>query len=457
MKTKILFITLPLLFVGAVASAQVGGSAAGSAGYGVATPSVVATPGTVTSMPTQIMPINDDDAGFVQFNNLTVTSVSSGSAPGEIIATINGGPIPMMDATTNSAAVMSASPGSAAVSASTQVMNCWKFSSKDSTVKTAIPCPTPRATNTTSQAVTSQNQIQPTAASGAADASTGVSAPAYYPMQVGYRIEVSAATQLLLRDRTRATIGSFSAGDQINVFGYYNSDGSIEAYLARDLSKPVERQTLQLNNMTLIGISGTSLPATLAVTQINYNPCYRYDLREVKTTIVCPMGATTFSTNSGIKVNEAISPNWRMQRKYAIVVDANTILLDRNRKVLTLADLKEGDELNIYGETSDNAETVTADIVRDMSLPATPVSMSGTVTALNADGSFAMQTNDGRAVTVQNPIKVGTSITVQGMYDRRASILSSITQFYFGPTMTTLPYPMPASPVMMKTSTTLTQ
>ena len=101
-------------------------------------------------------------------------------------------------------------------------------------------------------------------------ASTQTPNGAIYPYPIRYqpyRIEVDATTELSLRDRTSAGLSDFAAGDQINVFGYYNTDGSIQAYLVRDLSKPMQTQSLQLNNIEIVSLSGTSTPATIAVTQ----------------------------------------------------------------------------------------------------------------------------------------------------------------------------------------------
>jgi hypothetical protein len=271
--------------------------------------------------------------------------------------------------------------------------------------------------------------------------------PSPYPIRYQpYRIEVDSSTHLLLRDRTAAGLGDFASGDQINVFGYYNSDGSIQAYLIRDLSKPAQDEFLQLNNVDLISISTGSTPTQLVVAQQTGYPCYGFDATgNSKTSIACPMGVVSPTTPvngmmlQNIPVPAAIAPNWMMMRKYVVNVDANTILLDSNRAKLALTDLRVGDQLNIYGDTKDNGQTLNADIVRDLSIPAIPSTYEGKITQVNTDGSFAIQTNDGRTITVKNLFQVGATVQITGVLDRLTNILSQVSNLFFGNIGITVP------------------
>ncbi len=326
--------------------------------------------------------------GFIQFNNLTIVSVSGVTAPAEILASASGFPIEAM----NGAKTNAPSPSMA---------NCLQYQAQDSENGAAIPCPV-------------RSDV--------------------------YRIEVDASTQLSLRDRTAATLGDLAPGDRINVFGDYASDGTIHAYLVRDVSKPVEMQTIQLNNVALVFASGTNLPATLAVTQEQSAPCYYFGANgnnTEKRSYACPLGLPSFSSSSNqsmqnVQAPPSLTPTWMSLRKYAVNVDAHTILLDRNRTRLSISDLKIGDRLNVYGETSDNGQTVTADIIRDLSQPLAASNYTGSVTKINSDGSFVIQTNDGRTITVQNQIQVGATVTLRGVLDEAQGILSQISQIYFG-------------------------
>lgn len=252
-----------------------------------------------------------------------------------------------------------------------------------------------------------------------------------FPVSQTYRIEVDSNTEFMLRDRTAAQLSDFSAGDQINVYGYYNTDGSIQAFIVRDLSKPVETTSMQLNNVTLVSVSASTTPATLAVTQTVTAPCLGFDSNGSALSIACPMGVSSFSANpatANVTPPAALMPNWVMLRKYVVNVDSRTIILDRNRGELSLASLTPGDSLNIYGETSDNGQTITADIIRDLSIPPAATTITGTVSQVNADGSFVIRTTDGRTLTVQNPISAGETVTLQGILNSAENIVSQISQ-----------------------------
>jgi hypothetical protein len=247
-----------------------------------------------------------------------------------------------------------------------------------------------------------------------------------------YRIEVDASTRLLLRDRTAGTPADFSAGDMINVFGFYNSDGSIQAYLVRDLSKPAVDEFLQLNNVEVVSISANTIPATLIVTQTGGFPCYGFGAggTTMKQTIACPLGAGV-SANSpalaNLTVPTALVPSWQLLRKYVVTLDGQTLLLDNNRTNISLSDIRFGDQLNVYGDTTDNGQTIRADILRDLSLPSAPSTFSGKVTQMNADGTFVVQTNDGQTITVQNPIQVGAAMQLTGLLDWLTNVLVQVS------------------------------
>jgi len=344
----------------------------------------------------------------VQFNNLTVESVSSASVPAEIVATGGG------------------------IGVDTPPVTCLVFPSATAAGGAPTACPMLPAPTPASPSPTKANT-----SAGAGSSGSGIGTPAtpLQPYYEGfYRVEVSATTELMLRDRSSASLSDFTQGDQINVFGYYNTDGSIQAYLVRDISKPEVTQTMQLDNVTLNSISGTSIPATLAVTQASGYPCYGFT-GNTPATIACPMGVSSFSANpatANATALPSLMPIWQMLRKYVVTVDAQTIILDRNRTELSLSSLNLGDSLNVYGESSDNGQTIAADIIRDLSIPATASVYSGTVTAVNADGSFVIHTGNGQTLTVQNPIVVGQTVTVHGLLNPSNSTISSVSNITIG-------------------------
>ena len=90
---------------------------------------------------------------------------------------------------------------------------------------------------------------------------------------------------------------------------------------------------------------------------------------------------------------------------------------------------------------------MTADIVRDLSIPATPSTYTGTVTQVNADGSFVFQTNDGQTITIQVPVQVGAVLQLTGLLDRLQNVLSQVTSIVSSTSNVLyppVPAPMPA-------------
>lgn len=347
----------------------------------------------------------DGNNAIMQFNNLTIQSVSANTPPAEIVASTN---VYILE---KNESKPGATPATPAVPSSIQV-KCLKYLNKESGSGTAITCPTPAT-----QAVTS----------------TSASAMVY-PYRGGmYKIEVSATTHLMLRDRTAATLTDFTVGDQINVFGIYNQDGSVDALIVRNISKPVEKQFVQLNNVDLVSVSATTAPATLTVVQQIANPCYGFG-KEGNTkqgVIACPMGLKSFSDNSStqnVVAPQALMPIINQSRKYVVQVDAQTIIMNRERGSLTLGDLKIGDKLNIYGATQGNGEVIDADLVRDLSQPPMAQNYSGKVTQVNSDGSFMIQADGGETYTVQNPIQVGATVQLKGLLDQLQKVISQVSQ-----------------------------
>ncbi len=445
------------------------GVGVGQSGGGQASPAIIVSP------PMPIAPPPMIESGFIQFNDLTVESVSATNPPAEILATY---PTPVIVPMIYNGAAGASTPGSAGASAGSATVapsaaptglsassaTCYRFDSENSATGQAIACPIPpTAVPPTVTSTPSSDAAPPAMTPSTATAmpmmpATSGTVPAIYPYPypirtAAYRIEVDASTKLYLRDRTPATLNNFAAGDQINLFGYYNADGSIQAYLVRDLSKPAQSEFLQLNNVDLVSISASATGATLVVAQQSVYPCYGFGASgNAKQSIACPMGVQSSPSSApnsalqNIQVPSALMPIWNVARKYVVNVDAQTILLDSNRTKLQLSDLQVGDELNVYGETSDGGQTLNADIVRDISIPPVAQTYGGTVTQVTSDGSFVIQTSDGRTITVQSPIQVGATLQLTGVLDRLANVLSQVTSIITGSTtIPPTPVPLPAS------------
>lgn len=394
-----------LLIAAAVASAQTAGVSVNGSSSGVI--NILPAPG---SAPV-IFPLPTPDTGFIQFNNLVIESVSASSPPAEILAGYSY-PIPLMGATSRASDSSNmSSAGQARVPAAAG--QCYRFKSQNSNAGQSVHCPTPPSTNPSAVSTTPGMPSSPGVGGGTMP---------IYPRP--YRIEVDSSTRLILRDRTDASLSDFSAGDKINIFGYYNNDGSIQAYLVRNLSKPMQQEFIQLNNAELISISATSTPVTLVVAQAQGYPCYGFGVGgNARAQIACPMGVNL----PNVQAPSALLPNWMMMRKYVVSIDNQTVILDRARDKLNLSDLMVGDELNTYGDTTDSGQTIKADIIRDLSIPAQAATYSGKVIQVTSDGSFVIQTADGRSITVQNPIQTGLTVSVTGLLNRLTNILSNIS------------------------------
>ncbi|MDO8516226.1 MAG: DUF5666 domain-containing protein, partial [bacterium] len=358
--------------------------------------------------------------------------------PAEILASDQYNIYPMMGASESAASGVAAQTAPQATAPSS--VTCISFASRDSASGNTVACPKPAAVVPSSA---------PSAEVKSENSADIMLYPSIMPIRYQpYRIKIDASTRLYLRDRRAATLGDFTSGDKINVFGYYNADGSIQAYLVRDLSKPVISEFIQLNNVTLVSISATSRPATLVVAQSQWYPCYGFGVDGgARQSMPCPMGVMSPAGNAAMKdlaSPQMIVPEWAMMRKYVVRIDAGTVILDSNRTQLQLSDLRVGDELNVYGETLDNGQTISADIVRDLSVPATPKTLNGTVSQVNADGSFVIKTDDGQVITVSNSIKVGVRVEVTGLLNRLKNILSEVSSIIIG-SGRGYPVPMPAT------------
>ncbi len=145
-------------------------------------------PASLPTMPTITLPL--PAGNWVQFDGLIVTAVTSNQAP---------------------AVIQAIDPGQMANGSAAAI--CLSF--PDQTAASSIP--------TTCPAI----------ASGTA-----------------YQIQINADTEVLLRNRTPGVIANITPGDQINAYGAYTPDGTLQATVVRDLSKPQ------------IGIAPTTLPIT---------------------------------------------------------------------------------------------------------------------------------------------------------------------------------------------------
>jgi hypothetical protein len=252
--------------------------------------------------------------------------------------------------------------------------------------------------------------------------------------ETSYRIQIETDTILLLKNRARATLADFATGDIINVYGFYNQDGTIRGLVVRDLSKPIEKTFVQLENLEVIGILSQS-PLVLAVVHAPTFPCYSFQTG-AKSIYPCPLGLKSLDESPrarGLTVPESVRPNLIALRKYEIKFNANTATHDRNRKVILPTAIEIGDKLNIYGSyLGSDAYEIEADIVRDLSKPNEVIdtgAYDGIITQINnGDGTFYMRRRDGTIFTVDNPVLIGNFLSIKGKVDEVFKTITNVTQ-----------------------------
>jgi hypothetical protein len=200
---------------------------------------VSSTVTTITSVGSPIY-VSNPGAGYIQLNGLTISSiVSSGNMPVQILATSPDYPTQLITLNTSGATVLP----STVMTPTT----CEEFTSDAATTGMAITCPIPPVASAPS---VSTSTITPSSTSF------------YYDP---YTLVVNAATNLLLSDRSSASIGDLVPGDQINVYGYY-SNGTIDAEVIRDLSRSVGTSAI---GSTISSSSSSAMVASTLQSEIN--------------------------------------------------------------------------------------------------------------------------------------------------------------------------------------------
>lgn len=211
----------------------------------------------------------------------------------------------------------------------------------------------------------------------------GVAFPCPVPHSSVYMIKVDAGTILMLKNRTRAQVADFVAGDHINVYGFMDRDtNAISALIVRNLDKPAGRKYLQINNIEVAVAPGSTSPASMIVFQKYITPCLDYGEREFGgLPFPCPRGievkelgmkigvgkaAENDISTSAIAVTQGYFP---LPRKYEVRITANTKIMDRNRIALPISSIETGDTLNIYGYYTTGSSVMNAVVIRDLSKP----------------------------------------------------------------------------------------
>lgn len=267
------------------------------------------------------------------------------------------------------------------------------------------------------------------------EASRGENIDCPKPMEVGsiaYRILVGPETTLLLRTKKSANLAGFASGDLINVFGRYNADGTIQGLIIRNLSKPIEQNFIQLNNVEVLGL-GKSIPSTFLVIQGVGASCTTFEGTR-KRDVSCPKG---LDSPFAAPWSELVIPEGRgaTTRSYEIRVNQGTKILDYNRRKISIEEVVERDMLNVYGSYSDDtAKVIAAEIIRKITGAETSKTLrvEGIVTQVSTgDDTITVRTRSGKLMTLQNPLTVGAFVSVQGTFDEIKKSLKEIKEILF--------------------------
>jgi len=248
-----------------------------------------------------------------------------------------------------------------------------------------------------------------------------------------YRVKIVPETKLSLRDSTAGTLAQFSAGDHVTVRGVYVDDGVVRGLSIKNISKPVEKNYVQINNVEVLGASAGN-PNAFIVFRRTGDGCLSF--ADGKKTISCPVGIKSLAGYSGaskIVVTDRVKSYLDFAEKYEVRLTGTTSVLDRNRKTANASDISAGDKLNVYGVFLNNEQTLfEAEIVRDLSLPYMKPAAeryTGTIVQLNAgDGSFVLRTRDGRLLTAKNPFQTNSFVSIKGLLDEKTDVVSGLSE-----------------------------
>ncbi len=244
-----------------------------------------------------------------------------------------------------------------------------------------------------------------------------------------YEINFTKDTVLLLRNNQRAAVSDFAVGDKINVYGHFEGEILLAA-IARNLSKPEEKEFIQLNNLVVIEKSGNMIKAA----RKKDSPCYSYGETGIgaKRDAGCPVPLPLRSDEiSAPTVVPEIAKYPEMYYPFNIQVTDRTFLLLRDKQKATINDFAVGDKINVYGlHSGENISEIEALIMRNLSKPPKEpekATINGKVIEVKSDGSFVIQAQDGRTVAV-DPINLkDAEVTVSGLFDEAAQKMTETT------------------------------
>lgn len=217
-----------------------------------------------------------------------------------------------------------------------------------------------------------------------------------------YQISVQSDTILLLKNRSRASIGDFAVGDHINVFGFMDRGTSgVQALIVRDLDKPaLGSRYVQLNDLTVVAAPDSSAaPATFQAARKGIEPCLDFSSVSAPSgvTAPCPLGVDLNTAVPAAAASGASLEFYRpFQQFYSVHVSSLTRILNASRQIMALGNIQAGDHVNIYGRYNPSNRTIEALIVRDLSVPRNSIGTASLVVTATAKNIVCITTPCGQ-------------------------------------------------------------
>lgn len=169
------------------------------------------------------------------------------------------------------------------------------------------------------------------------------------------------------------------------------------------------------------------------VTKEAVSACYIFK-GERKIARACPPGFA----------KEGKTLNWPAPSttQYFLKLSERTRILDSARRSLAASQITVGDVINTYGTFFPAGAIIEAEVVRNLSKPLTatpPLSAlssskkrkryDGIITQVfPADDTFEMRTRDGTTLTIENPIRSGSFVSVEGTLNGTSTTLRDLTE-----------------------------
>jgi hypothetical protein len=189
-------------------------------------------------------------------------------------------------------------------------------------------------------------------------------------LQRQYQINVYGSTTLLDLNRKKIVLGDIKVGDTINAYGTIpptgNTGTTMNALIVRDLSVPMTKTFVQLENLNILAMSYSAETGEMRIDAARPETgCWKFSTNSSRLSYPCPMGMEPADNVRASLESAASAMGIRNMGYYHIVVPKTAQVLGVNRRPLDRSKVVAGDKINVYGILTGQG-TVTALILRDL-------------------------------------------------------------------------------------------